>query len=259
MAFSTRCFSGLFRLKLVPKLSLRYVGSDGIHRVHKHGGMGMSEGAQLTWLMTSGNVLKRLMSGHTMKVTLQFSRPMSQLSNDDADTQRMQRVFEQSSRQQTKGDGGSRLIYEVRGLGMMRFCTLFFYATALVGLYMSPDLISSALEHETVNSEMIFGFLSVGFGVVVLPVLLTMFNSRLVLRMYYSEVHKSYVAMTQTPALTLRRAEFRLSDVVPTVKNPNSILGYFKLNTLTAKGRPYFVNPYNFKLPSDFNHLMGYN
>ncbi|XP_022091949.1 transmembrane protein 70 homolog, mitochondrial-like [Acanthaster planci] len=256
MAFRTRCFPGLFRL---------HWGRNFIfHNFHKH-----NHDNGRDRLLHSVSVLrmerafaekslKRMLCIHSMEVIVQCTRAMSQFSPKDTDVQRMQQVLEQSGRQPMGGDSESRLIYEVRSLGMMRFCTLLFYVTALTGLYASPDLISSALEHDTVNNEMILSFLTLSMAVVVLPVLLTMFNNRLVLRMYYSNVQQSYVTVTQTPLLTLRRTTFCLADVVPTKRKPGSLLGLFNMNTLRAKDRPYFINPYNFKIPSDYNRIMGY-
>ncbi len=192
------------------------------------------------------------------KVFLQCSRPMSQLSKPDEDIDRMRRVLQHSGVSQGTSDAvGDRLLYEVRAIWMMRFCTLLFYATSLTGLYMSPDIISTALEHEGLNSELIIDLVGIFIGVVALPFLLTRFNKRLVLKMYYNQQRTSYIAMTMSIFLTMKRVEFIHKDVVRSNQS-SSILGLFNLTTLKAKGQPYFVNPYNFKLPSDYNRLMGY-
>ncbi|XP_071784733.1 transmembrane protein 70 homolog, mitochondrial-like [Asterias amurensis] len=192
------------------------------------------------------------------EVFLQSSRAMSQLSKPDEDIDRMRRVLQHSGVSQGTSDTvGDRLLYEVRAIWMMRICTLLFYGTSLTGLYMAPDIISTALEHEGFNSQLIIESFGIFMGVVALPFLLTRFNRRLVLKMYYNQQRNSYSAMTMSVFLRMNRVEFLREDIVRPNQG-NSILGYFNLTTVKAKGRPYFVNPYNFKLPSDYNRLMGY-
>ncbi|XP_041454908.1 transmembrane protein 70, mitochondrial-like [Lytechinus variegatus] len=153
---------------------------------------------------------------------------------------------------------GNRLIYEVRGQAMLRFVTLSFYATAAVGLYLAPDFISSALDNDVVNTETIVNLTAVGFAVVGLPTLLRMLSKRLVLKLYHNEARETYMAVTQSLLLTNKFTTFSLEDVV--VKENKSILSkVFNLTTFKAKKDPMHVNPYNFKLPSDYNHLLGYD
>nr|XP_054748436.1 transmembrane protein 70, mitochondrial-like [Lytechinus pictus] len=153
---------------------------------------------------------------------------------------------------------GNRLIYEVRGQAMLRFVTLSFYATAAVGLYLAPDFISSALDNDVINTETIVNLTAVGFAVVGLPTLLRMLSKRLVLKLYHNEARETYMAVTQSLLLTNKFTTFSLEDVV--VKENKSILSKaFNLTTFKAKKDPLHVNPYNFKLPSDYNHLLGYD
>lgn len=178
---------------------------------------------------------------------LQCSRPMSQLSKPDGDIDRMRQALQHSGLPRGTSDaGGDRLLYQVRAIWMMRFCALLFYTTSLTGLYMSPDIISTALEHEGFNSELIVDLVGIFTGVVALPALLTIFNQRLVLKMYYNQQRSSYVAMTMSIFLTLKRVEFLRKDIVRSNQS-GSILGIFNLTTFKAKGQPYFVNPYRVK------------
>ena len=153
---------------------------------------------------------------------------------------------------------GNRLVYEVRGQTMLRMVTISFYATAVVGLYLAPDFISSALENEAINTEAIVNLTAVGFAVIGLPSLLRLMSKRLVLKLYHNEARETYMAVTQSLFLTNKLTTFSLQDVV--VKEKRSMLSkIFNLTTFKAKKTPLHVNPYNFKLPSDYNHLLGYD
>lgn len=153
---------------------------------------------------------------------------------------------------------GNRLIYEVRGQAMLRFVTLSFYATAVVGLYLAPDFISSALENDVINTEAIVNLSAVSFAVIGLPALLRMLSKRLVLKLYHNEARETYMAVTQSLLLTNKLTTFSLQDVVVT-ENRSILSQAFNLTTFKAKKDPMHVNSYNFKLPSDYNHLLGFD
>ncbi|XP_071487967.1 transmembrane protein 70, mitochondrial-like [Diadema antillarum] len=152
---------------------------------------------------------------------------------------------------------GNRLIYEVRGQTVLRFVSLSFYATTAFGLYVAPDFIATAWECEAVNKEIITNLLAVTMAVIGLPTCLRMLSKRLVLKLYHNEARETYLAVTQSMLLTNKLTKFSLQDV--RVAEKKGILQHlFNLTSFKANKWPFFVNPYNFKLPSDFNHLHGF-
>ncbi|XP_071958220.1 transmembrane protein 70, mitochondrial-like [Antedon mediterranea] len=153
-----------------------------------------------------------------------------------------------------KKENVDRLIYKFRSGLFLRLSNVFFYGTACLGLYLAPDIILGTLEHTSFNFETFANVAGITISTLVIPTTSRIFTKRVVLKLYHNSSKDTYVAHVFTPFLLEKKIHFHSNDVVPSKKNL-----FFNLTTLRAKDYPMFYQPYRFVLPSDFNHLMGFD
>lgn len=180
----------------------------------------------------------------------------SQAPREDPDVERLHRSMRAMERLQPIKHDGDRLIYEVRSANYLHFVTGAFYLTALSGLYMAPDFLIGAWERDSLDLDTFFTLMMLASGIVVLPVCLRVFALRLIFKLYHNEARNTYLAVVSKTLFGVTKKRFSGSEVV--VTKENSFERTFQLTSFRVKGRPYFVNASNFKLPSDYNKLMGY-
>ncbi|PIK62766.1 putative transmembrane protein [Apostichopus japonicus] len=173
----------------------------------------------------------------------------------DPDIERLQRSMKGMRTSKAEKFDGDRLIYEVGSANYLHFVTASFYATALFGLYTTPDFIVGAWESDVLQANTVMTLVMLFSGIVVLPVLLRYFARRLIFKLYYNEARDTYIAVISRTFFGVTKTRFKGRDVLST--HENSLERIFRLTSFKVNGRPFFVNSGLFKLPSDYNRLMG--
>ncbi|XP_033096970.1 transmembrane protein 70, mitochondrial-like [Anneissia japonica] len=148
-----------------------------------------------------------------------------------------------------------RLIYQFNGKKLLQLSNAVFYGTALMGLYLAPDILLGTYEHTAVNFETFSNLAGITLSTVLIPLLARMFTKRIVLKLYHNAAMDTYTAHVFSPFLRVQKLIFHHNDIVVARKRLINI----SLTTVRAKKYPLFLQAYSFALPSDFNHLMGYD
>lgn len=129
---------------------------------------------------------------------------------------------------------------------------MFSYTSSACSLCLMPHILfKTGLATQGLAAQAFF-LTVVGCFTFVTPVLLHLFTKGYVVRLFYDTETDSYTAVTYSALLMERRTAFGQAEVsVPAVS---------KIFTSFYAGKVgLMVNPDLFQLPSDYNHLMGYD
>ncbi|XP_051944099.1 transmembrane protein 70, mitochondrial [Hippocampus zosterae] len=144
------------------------------------------------------------------------------------------------------------LIYTGSLATAVRGVKFFSYSTSGASLCLMPQiLLKSGLGVQSPTLQVAFCGI-VGFFTFLTPALLHLFTKGYVIRLYHNPERDTYVAVTYSLLLTERRTLFHQRQVkIPAVSK--------MFTTFYANDTGMLVNPDMFRLPQDYNHLMGYD
>ncbi|XP_030631502.1 transmembrane protein 70, mitochondrial [Chanos chanos] len=128
----------------------------------------------------------------------------------------------------------------------------FSYSSSMFSLCVMPYvLMKTGIGVESFALKVIFCTF-IGFFTFMTPVLLHLLTKGYVLRLYHNEETDTYTAITYSALLVEKKTVFHQKDVrIPSVSQ--------MFTSFYAKNHSMLVNPMNFPLPQDYNHLMGYD
>ncbi|XP_029310185.1 transmembrane protein 70, mitochondrial [Cottoperca gobio] len=144
------------------------------------------------------------------------------------------------------------LIYSGSLGSTVRGVKLFSYSTSGASLFLMPQiLLTTGIVVQ--NFVMKAAFCGViGFFTFFTPVLLHFITKGYVIRLYHNPDSETYTAITYSVFLTEKKNVFHQRQVrIPAVSQ--------MFTTFYADKIGLLVNPDMFALPSDYNHLMGYD
>ncbi|XP_019739308.1 transmembrane protein 70, mitochondrial isoform X2 [Hippocampus comes] len=144
------------------------------------------------------------------------------------------------------------LIYTGSLATAVRGVKFFSYSTSGASLCLMPQiLLKSGLGVQSPALQVAFCGI-VGFFTFLTPALLHLFTKGYVIRLYHNPERDTYAAVTYSLLLTERRTLFHQKQVrIPEVSK--------MFTTFYANDTGLLVNPDMFRLPQDYNHLMGYD
>ena len=148
------------------------------------------------------------------------------------------------------------LVYELSKFKyrQVQFVSFFSYGLAAYFIYLAPDTILGAMEHDIFSYETGGNLLSLLIGAIIIPCAVQYFRKQLVLKLYYNKAEESYRMVTQKATLRQRIAQFGIADI----KNISSAKHMFVRTKFQVKNKQYFVYPFYFKVPADYNQMFGF-
>lgn len=134
----------------------------------------------------------------------------------------------------------------------VRGVKVFSYSTSGASLVLMPQiLLKTGIGVDSLALQVTFCAI-IGAFTFLTPVLLHIFTKGYVLRLYHHPDRDTYTAVTYSALLRETRSVFHQSQVrVPAVSK--------MFTTFYGNNRGFLVNPDQFALPHDYNHLMGYD
>ena len=148
------------------------------------------------------------------------------------------------------------LVYELSKIKyrQLQFVSFFSYGVAAYFIYLAPDTILSAMEHDIFSYETGGNLLGLFIGTIIIPCAVQYFRKQLVLRLYYNKAEESYKMVTQKASLRQRVVQFGIGDV----KKISSAKDMLVRTKFEVKKKSYFVYPFYFKVPADYNQMFGF-
>ena len=152
------------------------------------------------------------------------------------------------------------LIYELsKGkYWQLQFVSYFTYLLAAYWIYLAPDVLVSFFEHETLNSQAALNLLSLLISTFIIPMAIQYVRKQLVLKAYHNKAADAYKLVTQKATLRQQTEHVVRKDIKRVIwsekrKTDRPIQAKFQV-----KGKKYIMYAPYFKLPVDYNHIMGF-
>lgn len=145
-----------------------------------------------------------------------------------------------------------RLIYTGNLAKAVAGVKFFSYSTSIINIFLVGSmLLRSGVGINSLPLQIAF-FTVVGLFTFVTPVVLHFFTKGYVIRLYHNTETDTYTAFTYDAILAEKKTVFHQKEVeIPDVSK--------LLTTFYVNSKSLFVNSLLFKVPQDFNHLMGYD
>lgn len=143
-----------------------------------------------------------------------------------------------------------KLVYVGTISKMIKLAKVFSLSTSFLGLLLQPFIYQSMSKLPGALAVVMGG--SIGFFILLSPVLLNILTTRYITHMYFNPTTKTYNATTLTLFLNEHQHVFKARDVVvPDIPRPFS--------TMVVQGKPLFADPLQFNDHSAYIHLMGFD
>ncbi|XP_028659285.2 transmembrane protein 70, mitochondrial [Erpetoichthys calabaricus] len=202
-------------------------------------------------LICSGNLLNRrsVLSGRPVETagwTLLTGRSGAHEGQVTVSTS--SRCFSVSSRRNEE----NKLIYKGNLAKAIIRVKFFSYSSSMFSICVAPYLfLKTGIGVDSLALQVVFCGI-IGFFTFMTPVLLHMITKGYVVRLYHNPRTDIYTAVTYSALLSEKKTAFHQKDVqVPDVSK--------MFTSFYAKKKSMLVNPMLFEVPSDYNHLMGFD
>ncbi|XP_072051859.1 transmembrane protein 70, mitochondrial-like [Amphiura filiformis] len=157
----------------------------------------------------------------------------------------------------TNLDKDYALIYELKRskYHQLQFISYFTYFLAAYWVYLAPDIMVGVFEHDSLDFNTALDLLGLLISTFILPSSIQYFRKQLVLKAYHNKATDTYKLVTQKATLRQRTEDVAKQEINRTwsASKDMTIQTKFKV-----KNKKYIVYPPFFKVPADYNNMMGF-